>query len=472
MPRNNPYKWADRETDRLLSELETRIRSAYEESFAEIDRTVKEYYDRFRVRDAEQRALLENGNITEQQYMDWRLAQMGRGERFESVRDTLAEMATKANERAVAYINDATPGIYSLNRNFAAYTIEQVHDDVHFDLFDERTVRRLLAEMPEVMPYYPPEKAVDRGIDLAYGKKQISRYITSGIVQGQSIPKMAEHLRDRLIDMDYFSSIRAARTAATGAQNAGRMDTYVAAEAMGIKLHKEWMATLDGRTRHTHQDLDGESIEIKDTFWNGCAFPGDPDGPPEEIYNCRCTMVADLLDYPTKPRMTYSEWKSGKYYAYSSDGAQVRNLLQDIDQSAIITTDNGFEAFPVGSKIAKNVLNVKKYKNYYDVALHGCPEGVCIGTDTVNCNSTLLANYIRSRADYHGQPIRLLSCSTGADTGDERNFAENLANALNTIVRAPNGILHISANGRITVGKFGSGKFAEFKPNERRRYGG
>ena len=48
---------------------------------------------------------------TEQDYKQWRLNQIGRGERFEALRDKMAKRYTKANETAVAYVNDATPGI-------------------------------------------------------------------------------------------------------------------------------------------------------------------------------------------------------------------------------------------------------------------------------------------------------------------------------------------------------------------------
>lgn len=84
----------------------------------------------------------------------------------------------------------------------------------------------------------------------------------------------------------------AIRTAVTGAQNAGRLDSYAAAEKMGIKLKKEWLATLDGRTRHSHAMLDGEQVAPDAKFSNGCRFPGDPQGPPWEVYNCRCTLIA------------------------------------------------------------------------------------------------------------------------------------------------------------------------------------
>lgn len=94
--------------------------------------------------------------------------------------------------------------------------------------------------------------------------------------------------------MNRTSAIGAARTAVTGAQNAGRMDSFTAAEGMGIKLKKEWLATLDGRTRHSHAVLDGERVENDKKFSNGCMFPGDPNGPPGEVYNCRCTLIADV----------------------------------------------------------------------------------------------------------------------------------------------------------------------------------
>ena len=230
---------------------------------------------------------------------------------------------TNANAAAVAYVNDATPGIYSLNRNFAAYTIEQVTGDVGFDLWDEQTVKRLIVEQPELMPYYPPKRALKRGIDLAWGKKQITASVTSSILQGKSIKHMADDLQSRIVTMNRDSAIRTARTAVTGAQNAGRMDSYFAAEKMGIKCRKEWMATLDGRTRHSHAMLDGEIVDNDKKFSNGCRFPGDPQGRPEEIYNCRCTLVSAIVGIDTSngkrrdrygilPNMTFAQWEKSK----------------------------------------------------------------------------------------------------------------------------------------------------------------
>lgn len=228
---------------------------------------------------------------------------------------------------AAAYINDTTPGLYSLNRNYAAYTIEQqIGADVGFDLWDEQTVKRLIVEQPDLMPYYPPKRAIKRGFDLAWGKRQITAQVTSGILQGESIQHLADRLQNNIPNMNRNSAIRAARTAVTGAQNAGRQDSYDAAVKMGIELEKRWLATLDSRTRHDHATADGQTVAEDKPFIVGgyeLMYPGDSSGPGHLIYNCRCTMIAqvkgvDMSDalrrdrYGLLPNMTYAQWENTK----------------------------------------------------------------------------------------------------------------------------------------------------------------
>ena len=244
----------------------------------------------------------------------------------------MAERYTNANETAVAYVNDATPGIYSLNRNYAAYKIEQVSDKAGFTLWDEQTVKRLIVEQPDLMPYYPPKRALQRGIDLKYGKQQITASITSSILQGKGIGKIADDLQSRMQDMSRASAIRTARTAVTAAQNAGRLDTYRAAQDMGIKLKKQWLATLDGRTRHAHAMLDGQTVDVDKPFkvdGYEIMYPGDTSAPGYLVYNCRCTQIAEVDGEDTSSGgrrardtktgewvlvkdMTYAEWAGWK----------------------------------------------------------------------------------------------------------------------------------------------------------------
>lgn len=324
--------YAHKLTDKQLAELEQRIAKLYKEAADELTDTVRAYFEQFEKRDAAMKEKLDAGEITEQQYKQWRLAQMGRGKRFTALRDKVAERYTDANETAVAYVNDATPGIYSLNRNYAAYKIEQVSDKADFTLWDEQTVKRLIVEQPDLMPYYPPKRALQRGIDLKYGKQQITASVTSSILQGKSIPKIANDLQSRMQDMNRTSAIRTARTAVTAAQNAGRLDTYRAAQDMGIKLKKRWLATLDNRTRHAHAMLDGQTVDVDKPFkvdGYEIMYPGDSSAPGYLVYNCRCTQIAEVDGEDTSSGgrrardpetgksvlvkdMTYAEWAGWK----------------------------------------------------------------------------------------------------------------------------------------------------------------
>ena len=324
--------YAHKLTDAELAKLENRIAKLYKEAADELTDTVKSYFEQFEKRDAAMKEKLDAGEITEQQYKQWRLAQMGRGKRFEALRDKVANRYTSANETAVAYVNDATPGIYSLNRNYAAYKIEQVSSQADFTLWDEQTVKRLIVEQPDLMPYYPPKRALQRGIDLKYGKQQITASVTSSILQGKGIGKIADDLQSRMQDMSRASAIRTARTAITAAQNAGRLDTYRAAQDMGIKLKKQWLATLDNRTRHAHAMLDGQTVDVDKPFkvdGYEIMYPGDSSAPGYLVYNCRCTQVSVLDDVDTSggmrraidpvtgesvlvKDMTYAEWAGWK----------------------------------------------------------------------------------------------------------------------------------------------------------------
>ena len=319
-------------TEKELAALEKRIEKMYSEASKQMSEVINEYFKNFEIRDKKYKAMVEAGEWTEEEYKQWRLAQIGRGERFEDLRDKLAERIYKANEVAAAYINDATPGVYSLNRNYCAYTIEQVAGDVGFTLWNEEAVRRALVEEPNLMPYYPQKRAVQRGIDLAYSKQQITASITSGILQGKSIGKIAKDLQNRIEGMEKASAVRSARTAMTSAQNGGRQDSYERAAQMGVKVRKRWVATKDMLTRHSHGELDGQTVDFNKPFisilGSEMMFPGDAKGAkPADLYNCRCRMrTVEKEGIEAEPRqmrvrdpktgrnvlvneMTYTEWQ-------------------------------------------------------------------------------------------------------------------------------------------------------------------
>lgn len=325
--------YADDFTEEQLARLEKKIHKVYSDAQKDLEKEAKDYFSKFEKRDKEYKKLVEKGEVTEDDYKQWRLNQMGRGERLDQMARKMAERATEANTVAVAYINDETPSIYSLNRNHEAYMIERLGFDMidggDFTLLNESAARRMAVLEPETMPYYPPEKAVKRGIDLDYGQKIIKSKVISGVLKGENIYKIADDLQNDLTTMNRASAVRAARTAVTSAQNGGRQDTMNAAAKMGIKIRKRWVSAKDNRTRDAHGAADGQIVDIDKPFNVGgeeMMFPGDPNGSGWNVYNCRCAVVSvEKEGIEAEPRqmrvrnpvtgrnelvgeMTYQEW--------------------------------------------------------------------------------------------------------------------------------------------------------------------
>jgi hypothetical protein len=58
---------------------------------------------------------------------------------------------------------------------------------------------------------------------------------------------------------------------------------------MGIEMQQTWVATLDGRTRHEHRMLDGQTVPIGEPFevdGYKIRYPGDPTAEGFLIWNC------------------------------------------------------------------------------------------------------------------------------------------------------------------------------------------
>ena len=128
----------------------------------------------------------------------------------------------------------------------------------------------------------------------------IAHEVATGVNLGESIPQ----LRDR-IDMVLSTTgserwpnraTVVARTETIGALNAGRAEAFRAAGETDpdLELERVWLATEDHRTRSTHKAADGQRVALASPFIVGGAelmFPGDPAGPPQEVIQCRCTML-------------------------------------------------------------------------------------------------------------------------------------------------------------------------------------
>lgn len=91
---------------------------------------------------------------------------------------------------------------------------------------------------------------------------------------------------------------RANRIARTELHNAASYGQFQEASRLqqrtGQRYVKVWRSTRDPRTRRTHRLADGQSRPINDPFVVGgreMMHPGDSNGGPANVINCRCTMT-------------------------------------------------------------------------------------------------------------------------------------------------------------------------------------
>lgn len=311
------------QTEEILKALEKEISQVYKQAAEEMEQKVNDQMAKYAQNLAKQKKLLEEGKITKDGFNTWKKNQAHIIANKSGLKDVLATDFVNADKIAADLIGSHMSTAYAINYNYGAYQIEtEANLNTSFVLYDHDTVERLLVEKPELLP--KPKINIPK--DMKWNKAHIGNAITQGILQGESIPDVAKRLQ-AVTDMDHRAAIRNARTSITSAQNGGRTKAYKRAAEKGIKTKKEWVATLDGRTRHTHRELDGQRVELDDKFevdGKEIEFPGDPYAHPSLTYNCRCTIIPVVKGHEHDNSwkegevidgVSYANWKNPPSYA-------------------------------------------------------------------------------------------------------------------------------------------------------------
>lgn len=145
--------------------------------------------------------------------------------------------------------------------------------------------------------------------------------LVQGIIQGKDLSRVAEDIKEKF-DIDTNKATTIVRTETTRARNAGTETVYNKALEKGAAFKKVWMATLDNRTRHQHQELDGKTAD-KNGYFN---YKGHKTLYPAGFgiaaldVNCRCTTRAVFdgiggkarKDNETKKIIDYKLYKDWK----------------------------------------------------------------------------------------------------------------------------------------------------------------
>lgn len=190
-------------------------------------------------------------------------------------------------------------------------------------------------------------------------KKTIASEVSRGIATGMSYSMIARNLRANMLGTyenpggSYAYALRIARTEGHRIQCQATMDACFKAKEKGADVVKQWDATLDGRTRESHQQVDGQIRELDERFSNGLMFPGDSSGGAAEVINCRCALLQrarwavggsftkyDRFSNEIKEFEDIEAYNEFKKVYYSKENKQYMNYVEKLEDRYQTTNFN------------------------------------------------------------------------------------------------------------------------------------
>lgn len=289
-----------RKTDLAVKRAEWRLSRVYHRAAQDIDKKLKDWEKGYQKREVYLKQQVDAGKMTQDDFDAWKRGQVFQGKQWKARKEQIQQTLLDADKQAMRIIRDGKIDVFKDNANFMVQRIGQHTTSASFRLYDEHTVARLVERDPKILPMLPPEKAVLKDKAYAYYNKLLNGAITQGIIQGESVQKIAHRIAESTGESCYKSALRNARTAYTGAQNAGRIEGMHQAQKLGINLRKKWLSAHDGHTRDAHVHLDGQVQDVDEPFESDLGeimYPGDPAALPANVYNCRCTLIEVFPEY-------------------------------------------------------------------------------------------------------------------------------------------------------------------------------
>ena len=394
-----PNDAARRWTDAELGALERRMTREYSQAAKDMRGKQAEWLEKFnREREQREKALDDTKEAMEA-HKRWLQSQAARGDWLDGMATQLAESAHHANVRAMDMVNGHIPHVFAENANRAGFSVDKmlkadtgftlVNEDavrhvMEAGVFDAQLIREVVPDAPELGPAAIQslrKREVDYPKDMRWNRQKFTSAITQGILQGESIPNIVKRT-ESIYGQNRNAAIRAARTATTNAENAGRMNSFERAQRLGIDMEIEWEATLDGRPRSSHRDLDGQRIQLGEHFESEhgpIRWPGDPQAHPAEVWCCRCRADGRVVGFDGKrggwadeagerwsrlPKgMTYEQWKAGKAVSraesYGNEAGRVSGAWYAERAAEVLSAPqaNGFAGMIDGRDITAEIAD-------------------------------------------------------------------------------------------------------------------
>ena len=288
----------DRATNERLRELDRRLQLVYRGAYEKAVRNHKGAIEKLAAFDA----ALESGAyhwLSGDELVQARRNYALQVQRTTGITESIARDLAGSGKTAAQLIQNEALSIYEAGYRHSLVSLDrQLGVAMEWSVYDRNQLRALMLD-EDRSPF--SQVAYNRlGVNERRAERviipRLQNELAQSVILGEGIPQINRRIRNT-VNMSYRDAQRIARTETLRVANQGRMLGYEQArDEYGIEMVKEWIATLDPRTRDQHADIHGETAELDEPFSNGLMHPLDPNGPPEEVINCRCVVVSVLKD--------------------------------------------------------------------------------------------------------------------------------------------------------------------------------
>lgn len=160
--------------------------------------------------------------------------------------------------------------------------------------------------------------------------KNVTNNIINGLFAGDSYAKIAKQVSDAT-EATYKQALRIVITEGGRTSSVTQQQSSEKAKSLGVNMQKRWLSTLDGKTRHDHRELDGQTVDIEDDFHVNGHKAKQPRmfGIAKEDVRCRCTSI-NIVDGIAPELRKDNETKAViKYKNYNEWLADKKNQAAD-----------------------------------------------------------------------------------------------------------------------------------------------
>lgn len=337
------HKELEKLSTRRYKRMDGELYNYYKDTLKELKKEIKGYVDNYEMLSFSKRLEVEN--------------QLNMARRIDEI---VSNLAGSTAQTVNSYVRDELQQGY-MGVWYALEGTENVQLD--FGMLPERYIQQLVAKKVDGKTF--SKRLYSNRDDLA---DRVTTSLLGGVVRGDGYAKIAKQVGE-LTEANYKQALRIARTEGGRVQSTAKQRAYQEAKDKGIDIKKRWLSTLDKKTRHTHQELDGQTVEIEEEFTapSGAKAMGPRMfGKPQEDINCRCTTISIVngiepelrKDIETKEIIkynNYNEWAEAKGYKESAH--KFKGVITDVDFSKPrrtiakkILQNLGLEEIPISVK--------------------------------------------------------------------------------------------------------------------------